>query len=379
MHILSVAMGYPSDKEKYNNNFIHTRIKLYQRSGYNASMFLLSKKKNTSYVYDNVNVTCGNGHDLVELVNKSLDIMCVCFHFITPEMINAIKHFRENLGVIIFVHGNEALWWYERIFPDRLGDFVHVIKFARYIIRNSISMARIRKSIADISDRSYFVGVSRWMIDVAKKNWKLSPDTHTVIIPNIVDNELFSYKERTDEKRLNVLMIRSFTSGKYALDIAMEIIKEIQKYPEAKKIHITVYGDGWLYEKYTNRIKMFDNVELHKGLLSHEEMAEVFSQNGFFICPTRQDAQGVSMCEAMCSGLVPISSPNTAIPEFLPTEYNLMFDSPSDSAKRIIDLIHNPEEYRELSKSVSEFIVTKCSPNETTDKEIELMGTFASR
>lgn len=375
MHILSVATGYPSEKDKYRNNFIHTRIKLYQRSGYDASMFVLSNKI-TPYVYDEVDVKCGNGDDLVKVVNQSSEIMCVCFHFITPAMINAIKHFRKNVGVIIFVHGNEALWWYERIFPDKLGDFIHVLKFARYIVRNTISMTRIRRNIVDISDRSYFVGVSKWMLDVAKKNWKLSPDTKTVIIPNIIDNELFSFKERTDEIRLNILMIRSFTSGKYALDIAMDIIKELQKFPEAKSIHITVYGDGWLYEKYTDRIKMFDNVTLHKGLLKHEEMAEVFGNNGFFICPTRQDAQGVSMCEAMCSGLIPISSPNTAIPEFLPEKYNLMFDNPADSAKRIIELIHDSNEYSRLSKSVSDFIVTKCSPKETTDKEIELMSSF---
>ena len=46
--------------------------------------------------------------------------------------------------------------------------------------------------------------------------------------------------------------------------------------------------------------------------------------NGIFICPTRQDAQGVSMCEAMSSGLVPITLYNTAIPECLPNDERLV-------------------------------------------------------
>ena len=79
------------------------------------------------------------------------------------------------------------------------------------------------------------------------------------------------------------------------------------------------------------------------------------------------------MCEAMSSGLVPISSDNTAIPEFLPAGYNLAFNSPKDAAERIIQLIRDPEEFRRLSKEVSGFIRQKCSIEMTTDKELQLM------
>ncbi len=46
------------------------------------------------------------------------------------------------------------------------------------------------------------------------------------------------------------------------------------------------------------------------------------SNYGVFLSPTRMDAQGVMMCEVMASGLLTISSDNTAIPEFIVDEQN---------------------------------------------------------
>ena len=173
-------------------------------------------------------------------------------------------------------------------------------------------------------------------------------------------------------------MIRQFTSGKYALDVAMDIIKELQAYPENDKFKFTIIGDGWLFEKYTSRVSMFSNVEIKRTFLSQNDISKYHNENGFFICPTRQDAQGVSMCEAMSSGLIPISSNNTAIPEFLPEKYNLCFDNAKDSAKRIIEIINNETEFKKLSEECSKFIQEKCSSEKTTKKEIELMSSFSN-
>lgn len=375
--ILTVVTGYPSEKDKYNNNFVHTRVKAYIREGMDSEVFIIGTNQ-APYSYDGVDVSYGTSEGLFNRVNSDKAITCVCFHFLDIQMLKAIQKFRSDVSITIFVHGNEALWWYERIFPDKFADLIHMLKFIKYAVKNTVSINYIKRRINTLGDNVNIVCVSEWMKNIAVKNWKIDESRiKTHIIPNIIDENIFPYKEKDPDSRFNILMIRSFTNGKYALDIAMEIIKELQEYPEKDRLKISVYGDGWLYEKYTSRIKEFPNVVLHRKMLPHSDISGVHAQNGIFLCPTRQDAQGVSMCEAMSSGLVPISSDNTAIPEFLPSEYRLAFNSPKESARRIIEIIRNPAEYSILSKEVSAFIRQKCSVQKTTNKELELMRSLS--
>lgn len=376
--ILTVAQTYPTEKNLYNNGFVHARVKAYLKEGVDAETYVInSRQHKDDYVFEGVKVNVGNVNKLAEIVNNNKDITCVCFHFLNISMVKAIRKFRNDIKIIIFVHGNEALWWYERIFPDRFNGFIRTLKFVKYVLINTCSVLYIRNNINKIKNSINIVCVSKWMKDVAVKNWKIKEESvHTHIIPNIVNENIFKYNIKKPELRYNILLIRQFTSGKYALDIAMDTIRLLENYPESKDMKFTIIGKGWLYKKYTERVKNYDNVELQERFLTHKEIAELHCKNGIFLCPTRQDAQGVSMCEAMSSGLVPISSNNTAIPEYLPMEFNLALNTAEDAAKRIIELIRNPEEFTTLSRKVSSFIQTKCNSEKTTNKEIELIKSM---
>lgn len=375
--ILTVAQTYPTKKNLYNNGFVHSRVKSYINEGIPAKVFVLSKKHTDEYEIENVNVKRGSVNDLIKYIENNQEISCVCFHFLNTSMLEVINGIHRKLGVVIFVHGNEALWWYERIFPDRFSGFIRTLKFFKYVAVNTWSMLRIRSKINKIDQDVHIVGVSNWMLDVAIKNWKLDRTKLTThVIPNIVNEKVFMRREKSIDHRYNILLIRQFTSGKYALDIAMDTIAKLESSPVADKLKVTIIGDGWLFDKYTSRVSGYDNVHITRGFLTHEAIAEKHSENGIFLCPTRQDAQGVSMCEAMSSGLVPIASNNTAIPEFLPSEYNLAFDNATDAANRIIELVNDPDEYLDLTEKVSSFIQEKCCAKETTLKEIELMKSM---
>lgn len=372
--VLVVAAGYPTDKAKYSNGFVHARVKAYLEQNIDAKVFIISKKKKKAYEYEGVHVVYGTSEDLYNYVNAETTISCICFHFLTKPMLSAIERFRHNVSVIIFVHGNEALFWYERIFPDTFADCIRILKFLKYVFVNTYTIHYIRKRINNLKVKVDIVCVSQWMKRIMIKNWKVDTDKINIeVIPNIINEKLFPYCEKSGEDRYNILLIRSFSNGKYALDIAQEIIRKVERYPESKKIRFTIIGDGWLHEKYTCAIKNFSNVEIKKQFLSQREIAEYHRRNGIFICPTRQDAQGVSMCEAMSSGLVPIASNNTAIPEFLPKKFNLMFDNADDAANRIIELIGDEEQFQSLSMEVSKFIRKKCCIENTIGKEIKLI------
>ena len=80
------------------------------------------------------------------------------------------------------------------------------------------------------------------------------------------------------------------------------------------------------------------------------------------LIPTRQDAQGVSMCEAMSSGLVPVTSNNTAIPEYV----NELKDA-------IQEMYYSPDIFLKKSKKASQHINKICSPQKVITKELDLI------
>ena len=88
--------------------------------------------------------------------------------------------------------------------------------------------------------------------------------------------------------------------------------------------------------------------------------------------PTRQDAQGVSMCEAICSGLVPIVSNNTAIPEFADEEFGYLCSNVKDYAEAIKELYYNSSSFLEKSKNTKK-LANRISNNVIINEELDLI------
>lgn len=91
------------------------------------------------------------------------------------------------------------------------------------------------------------------------------------------------------------------------------------------------------------------------------------------LIPTRQDAQGVSMCEAMSSGLVPLTSNNTAIPEYVYDDCGYLTNNYHELAAAIEELYYDSNLFLEKSKNASKNISELCSPKVVIKKELELI------
>lgn len=368
---LVVAPGYPSDEDKYNNAFVHSRVKQYFQNNLNVEVFSVSKKQNnTVYQYDGVDVTVGTVEDLKLFLQKN-NFDKILIHFAWEKTVKAILKVCPRTKLIVWVHGVEALGWYRRLF---LFDLKRFYRFLGYILFNIKQMAFFRSFIRNKKIDVTFVFVSDWMKKILETD-TLSKNkiTNFVIIPNVVDDNVFKYHEKTYLDRFNILSIRPYANKKYANDISVKAIHELANYPEFSKLHFTFYGKGKLFFKTLKSLYKYPNVEIHESFLSQSEISNIHSENGIMLIPTRQDAQGVSMCEAMSSGLVPISSNNTAIPEYLNNECGYLTNNPHEIVLAILEMIKRPNVFLEKSKNASEFIQKKCSPEVVIKKEIELI------
>jgi glycosyltransferase involved in cell wall biosynthesis len=201
------------------------------------------------------------------------------------------------------------------------------------------------------------------------------------IIANSIDFDIFKYKKKCAEKRLNIVSIRSLANKKYATDKLLKIILELSKreYFEELRIELffhsatTRYGKTML-DKFKQISNKYKNITITNTFLSPTEMNKIYLNNGIFLGTTRKDAQGVVMCEATSCGLVPIVSNNTAIPEFINKEFGFLCKKTTDFVQAIDFLYNNPSEYLRMSE-LSAKSMLKYNAEEMINKEID----FAQR
>lgn len=346
---LVVTPGYPSTNNKYNNAFVHTRIKKYLEKKIDCVVFSISKNKQLNeYIYEDVIVKTGD-HKCLEKYLKENDFSKVLIHFGWKKTIETILKVNKKMPLIIWVHGTEALGWYRRLF---FFDIKKPYRFLGYIILNIRQMIFMHYLICNKDINKKFVFVSNWMKDILEvDSFSKNRIKNYEIIPNVIDEKMFNYVEKSSDMRLNIFSIRPYASKKYANDISVKVVKILSEKEWFNKLHFSFYGDGRLFDKTLEPLKEFKNVSINKKFLSQQEISSLHKENGIVLIPTRQDAQGVSMCEAMSSGLVPVTSNNTAIPEFVDNKSGYLCNNPTEMANAIEEMYYNIEIFKNKSKN----------------------------
>lgn len=358
-----VAPNYPSEKSPNELGFIHSRVRAYVQKGHMVDVYVISQERK-QYKFENVGVTLGEK----KFLKKRLDEIrydAILVHFLDKDIAEVV----DDKKCFIWVHGFEALSWKRRLFNINP-------RLPLYIIDNTKRLHAF-KTYAMNNPQSTFIFVSDWMYKITSTDIHYKIPNH-VIIPNYIDSTLFSFQEKDESDRKRILLLRSFANKKYANDISAKFIMELSKKPYFHELDIQFYGKGRLFNKITKKLTRFENVKITERFFSQELVAQLHKEFGVFLCPTRQDAQGVSMCEAMSSGLVPLTSYNTAIPEYVENNKEGLLCKNSDISS-FVDafekLYYNPQLFLEISKNASQRVQNQCSFENTILKEMELIGS----
>lgn len=355
----------------------YRRVKSYIKKGLSIEVFCLHRKFENLVIetYDGVNILRGN-REHYEAYLKQNDFQSYLIHFVDHNKYNPIIETKINPKIIIWIHGAEAENWHRRWF-----DFLtskQKLKRTLYL-SNKYYPDRLnflnKIYSQDINDVT-FIYVSKWFKEnVADIDAKTSPKKYE-IIPNVIDGHLFDYNEKPSSQRKKILSIRPFANMKYGNDLTVSAIIELSKKPYFNDLEFTIYGEGEYFESTLEPIKNFSNVIIHKKFLSQQEISNLHKSYGVFICPTRWDSQGVSMCEAMSSGLVPISNNITAIPEFVTHDKTGLLAYPESGislANQIEKIYLDEQLFLNLSKNAAIEIRKIADENVVIAKELEVI------
>ena len=105
------------------------------------------------------------------------------------------------------------------------------------------------------------------------------------------------------------------------------------------------------------------NLTLHRNFIKNSEIPALHQQHGIYGAVTRMDAQGVSMCEAMASGLPTVSFDITAIGEFITSGKNGFLVKPYD----LEEYAHHIQELAENRQLFDKIALTGRASMENID------------
>lgn len=373
--VLVIDADYPRRDQIYADSFVHTRVKSYPHNwevkvvGWNNAL-----AEELDYQWEGVNVFLSNLRESVKKRILAFQADVILVHFIQREFMNFYLSLQKPM--IIFCHGYESTSWKRRLFNyDTLGSYRYLIP---YFFENTLQLRALKKFIAaSNSDTSkQFVFVSNWLMKSASED--VGPiSCPSIVIPNGIDHKRFLYSQKTTDSRKKILLLRSFKARTYATDIAIQAILKLSSRPFFSELSFSIYGEGYLFPLLTKPLKKFSNVELHNRFILNKDIPAIHSGNGLFLCPSRLDTQGVLMCEAMCSGLVPITSAVAAIPEFVTDGISgFTTQSATEIAERIEYLYYNPSVFQQMSHNAHQAIMEKCSVDVTFPKEVTLVESL---
>lgn len=374
---LVVTNAYPSESALYANAFIHPRVKAYLAAGLDVSVVVLrpTSSESVHYEFDGVAVDRVGAEPFAEMVRTG-GYTKFLVHFPLPHMLKPIAEHAPSTPVIAWVHGYETEKWYRRWF--NLVDDPAAIREA-LSRRESHSQPQLdfMRWLFTTEDLDVtIVQVSDWFREHVSEPDVGARARRCVVIPNPIDTDLFAFRDKPAELRTRILSIRPYASQKYANDQTVRAIELLQRDECFPRLQFSLYGAGPLWESTTAPLRGLPNVTLTKGFLRQRDIAALHAEHGVFLAPTRFDSQGVSMCEAMSSGLVPVSTRISAIPEFVEDGVSGLLaepESPEGLARHIGELFRDPQRFTTLAGRAAADIRRRCGAEATTDKELELI------
>lgn len=369
--VLVLTNHYPSYDDLYRNGFVHTRVRAYQERGVKVDVYRLRKEQSVSWhEFQNVDVTTGSQETLRRML-ASGRYRHVLVHFMDPNMWDVLKDFIDQIRVTVWVHGAEIHPWYRRKFNIETEEQEQKARE-----QSDARVAFWRGVLNPTPPKLHLVFVSRTFSEEVMEDLGFRlPDDQYSIIHNPIDTKLFQYRPKPPEQRKRILSIRPFASRQYANDQTVAAILELAKRPGFEELDFRIIGDGPLFEETVAPIRDFLNVTVERRFLTQPEIAALHRDYGVFLCPTRWDSQGVSRDEAMSSGLVPVTTCISAVPEFVDDECGVLAEpeSPQSLADGVFPLVRDADRFKFLSTNAAGRVRTQSAVKKIVQQELQLL------
>lgn len=370
--VLIVAPDYPSTHNLYLCAFVHSRVREYVKQGLHVQVAAIGGNwYETMYSFEGVSVYNGTPAGLKELLSRK-QYKVIVTHFANVPLFQIYDGYITNEKLIFICHGAETT--FRRLNNVCRPYFTAPVEHEEVGVDFDIREHYIHKYAQ--KDNVEWVFVSEWLQHFAEECNHCTFKNCRVIC-NLIDEKLFPYKEKCEDDRKKIIILRKFDNiSVHAIDESVLAILELSRRRFFSDLSFEVYGDGSYWKELTGPIQHFDNVHIHKTFVPNKDMHLIYEKGGILLIPSRHDAHPVAMSEGAASGLVVVASAVTSVPFFMNQAVNHTLAEP-ENYMQLADIIerlyYNPQEYLEISKRMAKETTSLCCSEQTVMKEIALI------
>lgn len=369
MKIAILTEYYPSAQLPDRGAFIHARAQLYTAQGH--EVFILNNPRDgyaAQEVFEGITIIRPQDQATAQqfIAAQRPDVVVIHFPYRStfPTKLAATLH--TTYPLVAWVHGYEtvytAFYGYHRGL-NRLLSLPHDWLKLRYLRRF-------------LSECGAVVYVSQWLKTVAERSMRYG-HPRAIVIANPIDTGRFApCTKQQINRQLRGISVRSL-GPKYGLDIA------IRAYAELANTDLTIVGTGPLEQQLRILIKTTGSrCELRARGYPHAKMPELLHQYDYFVAPSRDETQGVAMCEAMSCGLPVVATTVGGIPEFVRDGidgYLVPPENPAALRAAIEKLVADPTQLRRMGQNGRQYVLARCDGQVITQRELQVLQEVAER
>lgn len=372
MRLAILTSRYPNENDPYQHMFVHVRAKFFKYKGIDVEIFV-PNKVNTSYTFEGIKV---NMIPTSAIKKQLLTFDLSYLHLLNmyPIINNggfSLYHFikMNNIPYLFYCHGNEV-YKYE-VYNS---DFKFQIKeMAKWLYKDTWGIKSLKYFIKNTTSKSNFIFPSNWLLQEAKKNLKVNLD-HAKIVPNGIDTAFFKFQKKSVPLRNKILTIRSLDSKVYNIKMTIDIVNLL---PDT--FTLDIYGIGKYkeeYETYIQTLGLEHRIKIIEKFMNPSEMRDLYASYGIFISTTDVDSQGVTIQEAISSGLLGVVNRNSSKSEFYENKVNgIIGDQVELIAKDIVETVAS-DAYDALVTNARKWMEEQFDIHVVTEREYNLIMEF---
>ncbi|WP_188458246.1 glycosyltransferase family 4 protein [Psychroflexus planctonicus] len=376
MKVAIITSKYPSKKFPYRHMFVHIRVKKMIELGVDVQVLVCTNKE-LSYSFEGVNVHQYNNTSIIKQLS-SFDV--VYLHLLNLYPLQKAdgwpiyQHIMQNkIPFCMYVHGNEV-----QKYTARKYEYNYSLKETlKWLKKDLWVIPKMKKFVESAILLSYgkFIFPSKWMHQETQRNLDVKIKK-PIFIPNGINTDFYSYQD-TSQNRYKLISIRPFSAQVYHIEKTIEVMEHLPK-----KYTLSLFGQGKylkVYKKLIKKKKLSKRVKIIEEFLQPKEMLEQYRKHGIFISTTRQDSQGLTILEAMSSGLLGVSTLNTAKPEFIThKETGVLANTPEEIALHVKNITTEQIEFNTFTRKASHKI-QNLRIKDKVSEEIEILEKVGKR
>ena len=237
-------------------------------------------------------------------------------------------------------------------------DYVHYITHG-YFNKSSRKLAEYLTKFYCDKTITELIVPSKKTYDLFKKKYKV--DRPVYIVPTGIDIDSFKLNNLNKEKLAKIKKDLGFKDekiityvGRLAQEKSVEVLIETESYIAKKygaKLLIVGSGpDMDKYKKLVKKLKIEDYV-IFTGAIPRNEIPYYYNISDIFVTASTSETQGLTVIEAMASGLPVICHDDEAFRDVVIDDFNgNLFKNKREYKKQLEDLLKDPEKLKRLKK-----------------------------